>query len=213
MKHTESSQEQPLQSHFATLEQQEQASTLGMWLFLATEVLFFSALFMAYTYLRWNHPDEVAEASRELALVQGCLNTFILLTSSFAVAMGVYRAHHRESVRASRWFLAAGWMGLAFLAVKGSEYAHAVHAGHLPEAGGGPKALFFWLYFVMTGLHALHVLIGVATLFVVAWWLRTACTLSLNTVRNSGLYWHFVDLVWVFLFPLLYLAGHRPFFQ
>jgi len=203
---------QPLYSHFDTLEQQAEAASLGMWLFLASEVLFFAGLFMGYTYLRWCYPDEVAAASRELALLQGGLNTFILLTSSFAVAMGVLRSHEGAWADASRWFAKSGWMGVAFLAVKGSEYVHAVHAGHLPTLGGDARSLFFWLYFVMTGLHALHVLIGVVMLFLVAFWMRRPEALSLNTVRNSGLYWHFVDLVWVFLFPLLYLAGHRPLF-
>lgn len=205
---------QRLHSHYQTLEQQAEAASLGMWVFLATEVLFFSVLFMGYTYLRWSYPDVVAAASRHLELPMGGLNTLILLTSSFIVAAGVLLAPGERRLVASRCFFFAALMGIAFLAIKGTEYFHAIEEGLFPRAGSvsSPRALFFWLYFVMTGLHAVHVGVGVVLLFCLSHCLRRPQGISLNIVRNGGLYWHFVDLVWVFLFPLLYLAGHRTGF-
>jgi len=227
---------EPLHSHFASREQQREATTLGMWLFLATEILFFGALFLAYAYVRWSFPAVVQQASRHLELVMGTINTGVLLTSSFAMAVGVLFAEQGRHRAAAKALAATALMGVAFLMIKGSEYAAVIHEGFLPgftanlepvsrpgggyagllSEGGGPvpgqEELFFWLYFVMTGIHAIHVAIGVGMLTLLAWWMRKphpASRASLNTVRNAGLYWHFVDLVWVFLFPLLYLAGHR----
>ncbi len=222
-----------LHSHFVTREQQEDAATLGMWVFLATEVLFFGAIFMGYTYVRWSYPGVVEEASRHLEIVLGSINTGVLLTSSFIMAAGVLLAEQGRHRAAALALAVTALMGVVFLVIKGTEYSMVIGEGYLPgftaqlepvsrpgggyygalSEGGGPvpghEELFFWLYFVMTGLHALHVAIGVILLAGLAWLLRKPQGISLNTVRNTGLYWHFVDLVWVFLFPLLYLAGHR----
>ena len=199
-----------LHSHFVSREQQQDAATLGMWVFLATEVLFFGVLFMGYAYVRWRYPGVVEAASRHLEIVQGSINTAVLLTSSFIMATGVLLAEQGRHRAAALALGVTAGMGGVFLAIKGTEYAAVIGEGFLPSAGGaGDERLFFWLYFVMTGLHALHVLIGVTLLAVLAWLMRKPHGVSLNTVRNTGLYWHFVDLVWVFLFPLLYLAGHR----
>ncbi len=226
---------QRLHSHFETLGQQEAAATLGMWVFLATEVLFFGALFLCYAYVRWSYPAQVEEGSRHLETVLGTINTGVLLTSSFIMATGVLFAEQGRPRRAAVALAVTAAMGVVFLAIKGTEYAAVIREGDLPgftaqlqrlshpgggavgllSQGGGPipgqRELFFWLYFIMTGLHALHVAIGVVLLGGLAWWLRgeARASVSVNAIRNAGLYWHFVDLVWVFLFPLLYLAGHR----
>lgn len=231
---SENQELEPLHSHFETLEQQRDAATLGMWVFLGTEVLFFGVIFMGYIYVRWSYPLVVEEASRHLELVLGTINTAVLLTSSFFVAAAVLLAGNGRRHAASWLVIIAALMGVAFLVIKGTEYYAVIKEGFFPgysatlekvsvpgggyygalSQGGGPvpgrAELFFWLYFVMTGIHALHVLIGVSLLTWVALFLRRRPTFSQNAVANVGLYWHFVDLVWVFLFPMLYLAGHRP---
>ncbi len=224
---------QRLHSHFETPQQQEDASTLGMWVFIATEVLFFGVIFTAYVYLRWENPAAVKAGSLHLEIVLGSINTAILLTSSFIMASAVLLAEGGRRHLASLLIAVTAVMGVAFLVIKGTEYSMVMAHGFFPgytadwqpvsrpgggfygalSRGGGPvpgmEELFFWLYFLMTGLHALHVLIGVGLLTGVAVLLRRPQGFSVNAVRNIGLYWHFVDLVWVFLFPLLYLASHR----
>lgn len=203
---------QPLHSHFETLQQQEDASTLGMWVFIATEVLFFGVIFTAYVYLRWEYPAAVRAGSLHLEIVLGSINTAVLLTSSFIMATAVLMAEAGRRRLASLLAAVTAVMGVAFLAIKGTEYSMVIAHGFFPGAASavaGREQLFFWLYFLMTGLHALHVLIGVGLLSGVAFSLRRPRGVSVNAVRNIGLYWHFVDLVWVFLFPLLYLASHR----
>lgn len=231
-------EEEPINHHFGTAEQQREAAALGMWIFLATEVLFFGALFMAYTFLRWASPAAVSAGSAHLELVMGSINTAVLLTSSFVMTLGLH-FHDLGRRRMASWMMViTAVLGLLFLVIKGTEYAHVSHEGFLPgvtfrhgQGGGNPMPgglvgalgsgggvsptgfpagteLFFWLYFVMTGLHSLHVLIGVVMLLIIAAMLQRAKRVSSNTVHNAGLYWHFVDVVWIFLFPLLYLAGH-----
>jgi cytochrome c oxidase subunit 3 len=214
-----------LAHHFDDLEQQHSAGLLGMWLFLATEIMFFGGMFAAYTVYRTSMPETFASASRRLDVTLGTINTAVLLTSSFTMALAVDAAH-----RASRRGLAAFlWativLGSAFLAIKFTEYYHKFEEGHLPllnlpfrvvgEAGlhhAAPhEQLFFSLYLAMTGFHALHMVIGIAILGVLA---IAAARGRLGghryfPVEMTGLYWHFVDVVWIFLFPLLYLI-HRP---
>lgn len=231
----------PTEHHFATADQQRDAAMLGMWIFLGTEVLFFGALFLAYTFLRWASPAAVSVGSRHLELVMGSINTAVLLTSSFVMTLGLYFYDLGRRRLAIWMLLITAVMGLLFLTIKGTEYVHAIHEGFLPGTqfrygqaqpyGGNPIAsglvgavgsrglpdqgavpgvveLFFWLYFVMTGLHGLHVIIGVVMLLVIAAMLLRTQGVSPNTMHNAGLYWHFVDVVWIFLFPLLYLAGN-----
>jgi len=215
-----------IEHHFETEEQQRDAATLGMWVFLATEVLFFGGLFMSYTFLRWSHEAAVEASSRHLELALGSINTALLLTSSFVMAAGVHFTEKGRYRMAAAMLALTALMGIGFLAVKGTEYHAVISDGHWPgsrfhalglsPAAPGPEELFFWLYFVMTGLHALHVLAGVVVLATIAVMLERSsknarshpASVSRNTVHNAGLYWHFVDIVWVFLFPLLYLAGH-----
>lgn len=203
---------------FDTVTQQREADTLGMWVFLATEVMFFGGLILCYTFGRFSYPQIFEAASHRLYVGYGGTNTAILLCSSLTMALAVRAAH-----LGSRKFLVACLLltislGSAFLVVKGFEYhtdytEHLVPGAHFQWEGNGARQaqMFFWLYFILTALHALHVTIGLVILTVVT-------VLSLRGQINAanpmiaeitGLYWHFVDIVWVFLFPLLYLVGHR----
>jgi cytochrome c oxidase subunit III len=208
-----------LQHHFDTLEQQQEASTLGMWLFLVTEVMFFGGLFMAYTLYRYWYPDAWAAASHHLNITLGAFNTAVLLSSSLTMALAVRAAQLGRRNGQVIFLLLTIALGLAFLGVKVVEYADKFEHHLVP----GPDFLFndpryaraaqifFSVYFAMTGMHALHMIIGIGLL---AWLtinaLRYRYTAEWNTpVEVVGLYWHFVDIIWIFLFPLLYLVGHH----
>jgi cytochrome c oxidase subunit 3 len=207
-----------LQHHFDSLEQQHEAATLGMWLFLITEVLFFGGLFLAYMLYRVWYPEAWAEASLELDIRLGTINTAVLIGSSLTMAFAVRAAQTGMQKATVNWVLATMALGLTFLVIKYFEYAEKVEHSHIPGWLGGafhfdgpwarPAELYFSLYFVMTGLHATHMLIGFVILSVIAWMAyRGRFTKEWNTpVEVSGLYWHFVDIVWIFLFPLLYLV-------
>lgn len=207
--------------HFDTIEQQREAITLGMWLFLATEIMFFGGLFTAYAVYRSRDPLAFAEGSHHMDLVLGTLNTLLLLVSSYTVVLGVDAAQHSRRKMLSVFLLLTILLGLAFLGVKGYEYWHKYHEHHVPGpyfelgephyAGVEPRRveMFYSLYFAMTGLHAAHMVIGVGifgVLLVPAWWGGFSSAHYLP-IEIAGLYWHFVDIVWVFLFPLLYLVG------
>jgi cytochrome c oxidase subunit 3 len=195
-------------------DQQKRAAQLGMWLFIGTEILFFGGLFVAYLIYRWVYPHEFSAAAQGQLVWAGTVNTFILLTSSFLVALGDAFIRADKSGLCGAALGLAALLGIAFLAIKGYEYAHHVHEGVLPgEWYGSHKhhtagGVMFWtLYWLMTGLHALHVGIGIALLA----WMAFQCLSGVYGLRNhtavelSGVYWHFVDVVWVFLYPLLYL--------
>ena len=185
---------------------------LGMWVFLASEVLFFGGLFVAYLYGRTHWPQGWAAASRHTDVVLGTVNTALLLTSSAAIALAVACD---EDARRRRWtsrlLAATAALGVAFLAIKGVEW-HAEWREHLfpgPSfALATPGAQeFFALYFVMTGLHAVHMVAGIATLAILAAGrARVRAWANADHVEIAALYWHFVDLVWIFLYPLLYLV-------
>jgi cytochrome c oxidase subunit 3 len=202
---------------FDDLEQQHEAARLGMWIFLATEVLFFGGLFLSYTVYRSLYPETFAAASRHTKVILGGTNTAILLLSSTLMALAV-RVAQLGRRRLVGWLLiATATLGVVFLALKGLEYRKDFVEHLVPGTGfqwreGNPSVaeLFFWLYFAMTGLHAIHVLIGISLLTTFAFlaWNRRFDHGRHMPVEIVGLYWHFVDIVWVFLFPLLYLAGH-----
>ena len=202
---------------FENREQQREAVTIGMWLFLATEVLFFGAMFLGYAVYRFSYPEAFAEASRHTLIVFGATNTAVLLISSTVMAFAVRAAaHNRRNLLALLLVITAS-LGTLFLVIKGVEYADEIHEGLFPghsfhiEASDPKHAeLFFYLYWLMTGVHALHVTIGVLLigLFAAAAWFTDAFRNHDAPVELLGLYWHFVDVVWVFLFPLIYLI-HR----
>lgn len=215
-----------LAHHFDSLEQQRDAGTLGMWLFLATEVMVFGTLFAAYAVYRWYYPEAFAWASGHLKWWLASINTLILIGSSLTVALSVHAAAegHRKSL--VRLLLLTILLGSIFLVLKGVEYTAEYHEGLIPLPGwfesaeieranpGNPTfatevKMFYVIYFIMTGLHALHMIIGMGVFAWVAW-LAHKGRFSPEYhphVELAGLYWHFVDLVWIFLFPLLYLLG------
>jgi len=206
----------PMAEQFETLEQQEEVSRLGMWAFLATEVMFFGGLFMAYTVYRHAYPHAFAIASKHTNLLYGTVNTAILLTSSLWMAFAVHAASEGNRKLLVRYLLLTILFAFGFLGVKALEYRqdfleHLIPGRDfaVPEA---PKSeIFFYLYWAMTGLHGLHVLIGIGLLSVIAW-MSSRGRFSekyYNPVEVSGLYWHFVDIVWIFLYPLLYLIDRH----
>jgi cytochrome c oxidase subunit 3 len=209
-----------LAPQFDDVEQQRSADTLGMWVFLVTEVMFFGGLFLSYTIYRVIYPDAFADASRHLDVTLGAVNTAVLICSSLTVVLAVYSAQIGNRTLLLWFLLATILLGLVFLGIKFAEYAHKFAEHHVPGSAfvypgpyTQPAKLFFSLYFAMTGVHALHMVIGIgifAVLFVQAW--RNQFSPAYYTpIELSGLYWHFVDIVWIFLFPLLYLIGlHLP---
>ena len=205
---------------FDDLEQQTEAAHMGMWLFLSTEILFFGGLFGAYTVYRVSYPAAFAAASKELLMWAGAADTAILLLSSFAVAMAVHAAQTGALRLLAFLLLTAAAVGALFLCLHGYEYYKDYAEHHVPglsfrydggEAPANQVQLFFILYFVMTGLHSLHVIIGVVSLAVLAVqaWRGKFSKDYYNPIEVGGLYWHFVDIVWVFLFPLLYLVARH----
>jgi cytochrome c oxidase subunit 3 len=207
---------------FETMDQQRETASLGMWVFLVTEVLFFGGMFMTYTLNRSTYPDVFGEASRSINLTLGAVNTVVLIGSSLTMAMGVWAAQVGKTRLVTFFLIATLILGTVFLGIKGVEYHEKFVEHHVPgldfsfEPGASPATnahaqLFFSLYFAMTGLHALHMIIGAGLLlWLIKESLRGRFTASYNTpVENVGLYWHFVDIVWIFLFPLLYLIDRH----
>jgi len=205
-----------LAEQFDTLEQQHESSRLGLWTFLATEVLFFGGLFLAYIVYRHAYPHQFALASRHTNLLLGTLNTAVLLTSSLTMALAVQAAQLGRAKALFRYLAVTLLLGLGFLAIKGLEYHehfadHLVPGPHYAMVSQPKTQLFFWLYFVMTGLHAIHVIVGLGVIGVLLR-LSTKPRFAADyytPVEMGGLYWHFVDIVWVFLYPLLYLINRN----
>jgi cytochrome c oxidase subunit 3 len=203
------------------MEQQRESSTLGMWLFLVTEILFFGGLFAAYVVYRSMYPDVWEMGSAHMEFWPGTINTVILLCSSLTVALSVRAAAMGAQKTTAILLLFTVLMGFGFCGVKAYEYTHHFEEGTIPGSwtyvnpdGTKPPQqlqLFFFLYFVMTGLHALHVIIGMGILSTVGYfaWKGHYTPEYHNPVHISGLYWHFVDLVWIFLYPLLYLIANK----
>lgn len=204
--------------HFDTVEQQRASSTLGMWVFLVTEIMFFGGLFTVYLVYRNLFHEAFILGSRELDIKWGATNTAVLICSSLTMALGV-RAAQTGKRKALMFFLVLTMiLGTAFLGIKAIEYAHKFEHHLVPGASfqfDSPDAkqvqLFFSLYFCMTGLHALHMIIGLG---IMSWLLYHSAKGRFNPeyyspVEVGGLYWHFVDIVWIFLFPFLYLIGRH----
>jgi cytochrome c oxidase subunit 3 len=204
--------------HFNTSGQQAGAAKLGMWVFLATEILMFSGLFLAYFIVRMHYPDMVLAAHEHLQKEAGAINTVVLILSSVTMALAVRAAQVGDQPALKRNLILTIGCACIFLVVKYFEYSAKIHHGMLPgkfyhawDHGyiieGNPH-IFFAVYFMMTGLHGFHVLIGIGVL---TWVLIRSSKGHFGPryytpVENVGLYWHLVDLIWIFLFPLLYLV-------
>jgi cytochrome c oxidase subunit III len=206
-----------LRHHFADMEQQRESATLGMWLFLVTEIMFFGGLFAAYLVYRINHYEAWKTGSEHMGFWLGTTNTVILLCSSLTMALGVWSAQMGKRKLIVLFLVLTMLFGIAFECIKGYEYYEHFHEGslpgkywHLDVPNPRQVELFFFLYFTMTGIHALHLAIGIIVVGFIAWWAwRGHYTPEYhNPVHITGLYWHFVDVIWIFLYPLLYLIGH-----
>jgi cytochrome c oxidase subunit 3 len=209
-----------LKHHFADLEHQKSSATLGMWLFLVTEIMFFGGMFAAYLVYRLSYFNAFVAGSRTMEITLGAVNTAVLICSSLTMVMSVHFAKDGKRKLTAIFLLLTLLLGLGFLGIKAVEYhTHWVHHEvpglnfHFEHHGDySPRhvAIFFSLYFAMTGMHALHMLIGAG---LIIWLLianaRGRFTAEYNTpVEMVGLYWHFVDMIWIYLFPLLYLISH-----
>lgn len=220
--------------HFATAEQQKNTASLGMWLFLAQEIMFFGGLFCAYLVYRFKYFGDFGSASQQLDIKLGAINTVVLICSSLTVVLAVRAAQLGKRKDLVLWLLATIVLGLAFLGIKADEYAEKFEKHHvpgpsfsyhelLPNQARLPEAdrryadphhaeMYFSLYFAMTGMHALHMIIGVGLFGYLAWMASKGRYGPgyYTPIENAGLYWHFVDIVWIYLFPLLYLIDrHR----
>jgi cytochrome c oxidase subunit III len=206
-----------LAHQFDSLEQQKESSNLGMWLFLVTEVMFFGGLFTAYVVYRTRYHDAFMAASHHLNVIAGGLNTAVLICSSLTMALAIWAAQVNRRKQVVLFLILTILLGATFLGVKYFEYAekfehHLVPGPHFQfeNAQLAPHAeIFFSLYFIMTGIHAIHMVIGIGVLtwlLFPAWKGRFDADYH-NPLECTGLYWHFVDIVWIFLFPLLYLLG------
>jgi len=189
-----------------------------MWVFLVTEIMFFGGLFTGYAVYRAAYPAAFAEGSQHLDILLGGINTAVLIGSSLTMALAVHSAQVGERSGLVRFLLLTIVLGLVFLGIKGLEYTHKFEEHLVPGSkfvAEGPHApqmqLFFGFYFSMTGMHALHMVIGIGILAVLTWqaWRGHFSPAYWTPVELTGLYWHFVDIVWIFLFPLLYLLGRH----
>lgn len=217
-----------LRHHFADMEQQRNTASLGMWLFLVTEIMFFGGLFCAYLVYRTMHFNAFAAASQQLSIGLGAFNTAVLLISSVTVVLAVDAARRGKRNQLVMYLVLTVVLGLTFLGVKAVEYREKFEKHHVPGASFSfteafddngkhipvnPKEaeLFYSLYFAMTGMHALHMVIGCGlfgALAVLAY--KGHYTPDYYTpIENSGLYWHLVDIIWIYLFPLLYLISRH----
>ena len=220
-----------LAHHFDNMEQQREAGTLGMWAFLITEIMFFGGLFLGYILFRSKYPHDFAQASRGLNTLWGFINTIVLICSSLTMALAVYYSQVGKRKLLLLFLVLTILLGLTFLGIKAVEYKEKFDHHHVPgasfkweeeghaaaeqpqtaspEMDTGKIQLFYWLYFAMTGVHALHMIIGIGVMLVLLYMsYKGRFTPEYHApVELSGLYWHFVDIVWIFLFPLLYLIG------
>jgi len=207
-----------LRHHFETAEQQKDASTIGMWIFLVTEIMFFGGLFMTYIAYRGAYPAAFAAGSQKLSIVLGTINTLVLICSSLTMAMAVHFAALGKRTLLVGFLIATLFLGGVFLGIKADEYNtkfvnHEVPGANFEFEGDAPHvSLYFALYFGMTGLHALHMIVGASLLIMLIFQAsKGKFTPQWHTpVELFGLYWHFVDIVWIFLFPLLYLIDLHP---
>ncbi|ADJ28068.1 cytochrome c oxidase subunit 3 [Nitrosococcus watsonii] len=196
--------------------QEYQAATLGMWVFLGTEILFFGVLFAGYAVSRFNYPEAFAEASRHTDVVFGTISTGVLLTSGLSMALAVRGAKLGRDKAILGFLILTILLAITFLFIEGTEYYHAYKEQLIPAFNftyesphEKPVELFFFLYFLMTGMHAVHVTIGILIMIAIAIMAGRGRFSSYyyTPVELTGLYWAFVDIVWVFIYPLFYLVS------
>jgi cytochrome c oxidase subunit 3 len=206
----------PVPEQFDDPVQQREAATLGMWTFLATEILFFGVLFAGYTYCRVLFPDAFAEASRHTDMLLGTLETAVLLGSSCAVALSVREVQLGGRRLATALLALTAMLGVTFLVMHGFEYYAEYQEGLIPaihytQQGVYARGIeiFYCLYYFITGFHSLHVTIGVVLMCVMGWrtWHRAFDADYHTPLELTALYWHLVDIVWIFVYPLIYLVG------
>lgn len=207
-----------LAHQFDDLEQQREASSLGMWVFLITEIMFFGGLFTGYAVYRSKYPQAFAQGSHHLDILLGGINTAVLILSSLTMALAVHAAQLGRRKTIVLFLALTILLGAVFFGIKVIEYSHKFEQQLVPGprfVSEGPHGaqvqLFFSFYFAMTGMHALHMVIGIGVLsllLLLAWQGRFSPDYY-SPVELTGLYWHFVDIVWIFLFPLLYLIGRH----
>jgi cytochrome c oxidase subunit III len=205
-----------LAHHFEDINQQRSAAILGMWVFLATEVMFFGGLFLAFAVARFLYAENFNQAAKHLDVVAGSINTGILFTSSFTTALAVSTLKRDWKLSTIGLLLLSIVLGCIFLVIKGYEYHEKWVEGLVPGASftssePAHNQLFFIFDFALTGLHGIHLLIALGVMFVIVWLIviRRVTGERYMPLEISALYWHFVDVVWVFVFPLLYLIGGR----
>jgi cytochrome c oxidase subunit 3 len=189
-----------------------EGKTMGMWFFLFTEILFFGGMFLLYAIYRYKYEQDFHTGAAEENILLGTINTAILLTSSYTIALAIAAVKRGERLRSSALQFATILMGGAFLAIKVFEWNSKIGIGLYPDsplllARGKGETLYFGLYYMMTGLHGLHVLVGCIVIAFTLHWTLAGRIDRANDARleNTGLYWHFVDIVWIYLFPLFYL--------
>lgn len=200
---------------FRSASHEFEAQKFGMWLFLVQEVMLFGGLFVGFLILNYVFMDSFREAHKYLDKTMGTINTIVLLVSSFTMVMAVGHIQRDQLKRAMFHLFATFFLAGTFMVIKYFEYSHKIHDGLLPgklftntELQGEKASLFFTLYFMMTGLHGIHVLIGMIVIVWLIWRLRRGDFSSHNFAAPEfvGLYWHLVDVIWIFLFPMLYLV-------
>ncbi len=206
----------PLKHQYEDIDQQNETYIVGMWSFLVTEVMFFGALFLGYVLMRWEYSNDFYISHFQTEVFWGGLNTTVLLSSSFSMALAVHFAQLKEPKKVIAGLCVTLLGAFCFLGVKSHEYLVKIADHHVPGPSFIPPAgtthngsqMFFSLYFMMTGLHGIHVIIGAIciTTLIILWAKRKpVVTEDYVPTEMVGLYWHFVDLVWIFLFPLFYL--------
>jgi cytochrome c oxidase subunit 3 len=201
---------------FEDADQQKEAASLGMWAFLVTEIMFFGGVFGAYAVCKSMFPEAFMAASNRLDVILGAVNTAVLICSSLTMALAVRSAQLDKQKQLLIFLILTIILGSTFLGIKAVEYSHKFHehlfpgaSFHFDEPIGKQAQIFFVIYFTMTGLHALHMIIGIGLMLFILFRAKKGMynSESYSTVDVAGLYWHFVDIVWIYLFPLLYLIG------
>ena len=217
-----------LRHHFADAQQQKNAASLGMWLFLVTEIMFFGGMFCAYLIYRLMHFNAFAAGSQQLNIWMGGVNTAVLIVSSVTVVLAVKAAEAGKRKVLVGYLVVTVLLGMTFLVIKGFEYAEKFEKHHVPgptfnftdkfddngkqiPVNSKEAELFFSLYFAMTGMHALHMIIGCGlfTVLAILAWKGHYTPTYFTPIENGGLYWHLVDIIWIYLFPLLYLISRH----